>query len=861
MLLNYLKQRQNTNSLKRSFLRAFYVCTFSLLLRPAGAQTDSTATNRDKQDSTEAGYNLPIFSTSGADAESDQDQQDVSSLLQSSRDVFTQFSSFQFGSARYRLRGYAPENQIVMINGVNVNNLETGFSTWSNWGGLNDVTRYIENKVGVVNSRLLFSGAGGYTNIESKASSFKKGVRVSLGLGNRIFRERVMFTASTGMMKNGWAFTLSGSTRQGNEVYVPGTYFNANAFYFSADKRLNDKHLLSFTGFVAPVEQGRSSAEQEEAYQLTGDHYYNSFWGLQNGKVRNSSVSTVKKPMFMLSHIYNIKPESRLTTSLFYNFGKSGLTSLNWNNSPNPRPDYYRYLPSYFYASGDVTGGNLAAYNWQNDVNTSQINWDRLIAMNRANLYTIPSQVGQGNINTSETRARYIVENRIENMSNMGINMVYNTRVKNAFYTLGLNANYFRNHKYKILDDLLGSTFWLDVDQFAENLGVDESFAQNDISNPNRKVYVGDKFGYDYSTNIRRTEVWGQAEYSFKKVELYGSLSLSNSQMWREGYMANGKFPTTSKGISKKLDFMNYGLKGGFTYKINGRNFITGNGLWLTRPPEVNNVFISPRVRNDIVDGYQNEEVLSGEISYQIKMPDFKFRFTYYNTQISHQTWLRTFWSDEFNNNVNYIMTNVNQNHSGIETGVEKTFMASHTLMGALGMGQFVYNNNPTAQAWQDNNNTSLFTNRTVYLNGYRLGTGPQVVTGIGYRYNGKKFWSVSIYYNYLDQIYLEPNPDRRTAEALNKYVDTDPQYKDITGQHQLRPYSLVNASAYKSFRLMKKYTLAFNLTVNNLLNNKNIQVAGFEQLRWDYSNVYRFANKYYYMTGLTFMLNASLTF
>jgi hypothetical protein len=88
------------------------------------------------------------------------EQQDVSSLLMSSRDVFTQFASFQFGPARYRMRGYMAENQTVMINGVNVNNLETGFSAWSNWGGLNDVTRYVENRFGVVANRLWFFRTG-----------------------------------------------------------------------------------------------------------------------------------------------------------------------------------------------------------------------------------------------------------------------------------------------------------------------------------------------------------------------------------------------------------------------------------------------------------------------------------------------------------------------------------------------------------------------------------------------------------------------------------------------------------------------------------------------------------------------------
>lgn len=849
-----IKHAIPSNAHKRSYVLALAMALCGFISK---SQTDSTTAPAD----TSNNYNLPLFSTSGADAESDLDQQDVSALLQSSRDVFTQFASFQFGPARYHMRGYAAENQLVMINGINVNNLETGFSSWSSWGGLNDVTRYIETRVGITPNRLNFSGAGGYTNIDSKASSFKKGTRISYGNANRIFRNRLMLTHSTGLMQNGWALTLSASSRTGNQVYIPGTYFNAYAYYLSVDKKLNDKHQLTFTGFAAPIEQGRSSAEQQEAYQLAGSNYYNSFWGYQNGKVRNASVSKVQRPMMMLAHNYNINSNTHLTTSLFYTYGQSSISNLNWNNSPNPRPDYYRYLPSYYYTSGDISNGDLTASNWQNDVNTRQINWDRLIAMNRANLYTVPSQVGQGLVNTSETRARYIVERRIDDLKNIGFNTVFNTRINNFFVSAGLNGNIYKNRKYKELDDLLGATYWLDVDQFAENLGVDHTFAQNDLSNPDRKVKQGEKFGYDYSINVQRAEAWTQVEYSVKRIDTYLALSVTDSKVWREGYIANGKFPTTSKGMSEQLNFLNYGLKGGLTYKINGRNFITGNALYLTRAPEVNSLFVSQRVRNDVVQGYRNEEVMSGEINYLAKYPGFKFRATYYNTQISHQTWLRTFWSDEFNNNVDYIMTNVNQNHNGVEIGIEKTLFTSHVIQGAFGYGQTIYNNNPTAQAWQDNNNTSLFTNRKVYLTNYKLGTGPQLVTGLGYRYNARKFWSASLFFNYFDQNYLEPNPDRRTAEALTKYTDKDPQYTKITKQEQLPSYYTVNASFNKSWRIKYKYFLSINLSVNNLLNNKNIRTSGFEQLRWDYSNVDKFANKYYYMTGITYMAMVNFSF
>lgn len=821
------------------------------------AQDDSTAVKDYQSDTLSTKFNIPLFSTSGGDVDNDLEQQDVSSLLMSSRDVFTQFASFQFGAGRYRMRGYMAENQMVMINGVNVNNLETGFSAWSNWGGLNDVTRFVENRIGITANRLGFSGAGGYTNIDSKASSFRKGTRVSYASSNRIFAHRVMATHSTGMLENGWAMTLSASSRYGDQVYIPGTYFNASAFYASIDKRINDKHLISFTGFGSPIEQGRAGAAQQEAYDLAGSNYYNPLWGYQNGKVRNSSVSKVTRPMLMVSHIYKISTDEQLTTSLFYNFGKSSLSGLNWNRAANPRPDYYRYLPSYYYNMGDTSMGDKLKDAWMNDApNTQQIYWDRLIALNQANLFS-----EGGGVNTTETRARYIIENRIENLKNLGFNTVYNKRVDKLFISVGLNANMYKNRKYKEMEDLLGASFWIDVDQFAENLGVDESFMQNDLDNPNRKIYVGDRFGYDYSININRAEFWGQAEYTFSDFDVYGALSLSNSQIWREGFVANGKFPTNSKGESEKLNFLNYGVKGGATYKINGRNFITVNGNYLTRNPEANNVFVAPRVRNDLAQGIQTEKVLSGDINYMAKFPTFKFRATYYNTRISDQTWLRTFWSDEFNNNVNYIMTDVHQNHQGIELGIEKVLFAAHTLQAAFGYGQFLYKGRPIASSYQDNNNTNLFTDRTVYLDNYKVGAGPQLVAGLGYRYNGKKFWFAGVNVNYFDEIFIDPNPDRRTAEAISKYVETDPQVKEIRDQQQLPSYFIVNVNAGKSFRIAKKYFLNINLSVNNLLNDQNIITSGFEQLRWDYSDVNKFDNKYYYMTGATYMAIVNFNF
>ncbi|MBK7667756.1 MAG: hypothetical protein IPJ32_10690 [Sphingobacteriaceae bacterium] len=118
-----------------------------------------------------------------------------------------------------------------------------------------------------------------------------------------------------------------------------------------------------------------------------------------------------------------------------------------------------------------------------------------------------------------------------------------------------MNGNIYNNEKYLIAEDLLGADFWMDYDQFAENLGADPMFIQNNIDKPDNMIKKGDKFGYNYAIHINRGELWGQAEYNLKALDVYVGLSVSSSQTWRDGYWANGKFPTNSKGQSENLIF------------------------------------------------------------------------------------------------------------------------------------------------------------------------------------------------------------------------------------------------------------------------------------------------------------------
>jgi hypothetical protein len=192
-----------------------------------------------------------------------------------------------------------------------------------------------------------FGDIGNSTNIDSRASRQRKQTSFSYAFSNRSYNHRAMITHSTGMNKHGWAFTLSGSRRYSNKGYVPGTFYNGWSYFLGVDKRFAQKHLFSIIFFGAATESGRQGAATAEMSNLSGTHYYNPYWGYQNGKKRNASVSKINQPVLILTHDLRINNNTSLTTAFSYSTGDKSVSGLDWYNAPDPRPDYYRYMPSY----------------------------------------------------------------------------------------------------------------------------------------------------------------------------------------------------------------------------------------------------------------------------------------------------------------------------------------------------------------------------------------------------------------------------------------------------------------------------------------------------------------------------------
>ena len=807
--------------------------------------------------------NTPVFVTTLDDGENSSGSAgNISGLLQSSRDVFAATAGFNFSAARFRIRGYQSDKTMILLNGIPMNDLETGRGTWYRWGGLNDVTRYSETKNWLTDNPYHFGGIGGYSNIDSKATGVRKGSRLSYASTNRAYSHRLMYTIGTGMQKNGWAFAMSLSTRYSQEGYVEGTFYQAYSYFLAAEKKINASHSLNLSILGAPTLRGKSSISVNEAYELTGDPFYNSYWGYQtepdgSRTKRNSRVADSHMPIIALSHEWKTSEKSRLKTSVYSSFGKYGQTALNWYDAQDPRPDYYKYLPSYYEGINDPLNAQRMYNNWQNPA-TRQVQWDNLYYANSKNIFTFKDE--NGNIIEEGLRSKYIVENRWNNLMSGGLSTLYSVNIDKVSIHTGLYLQTQRNHYFNTIEDLMGGDFWVDVNQFAEQDFIDPQAAQSDLQNPNRVVREGDVFANNYYIYNHTATVFSQVNYTTKKVDYYAALELSGEQFYREGIFQTGLFPENSLGKSEVNNFLNYAVKGGATYKVSGRQYITANAAYQTEAPTSRAAFISPRTRNGTVENLTNETIYTGDINYILRYPKLKMRFSYYYTERKDAIWSRSFYHDEYRSFVNYVMQDVDYLHHGLEFGIDGDIYGGLSANAVVAYGQHLYNSRPSASIYVDNSDELLARDQTVYLQNYKIGGMPQSAASFGLKYNGKKYWFAGANVNYFMDIYLDPNPDRRTEEAVANFVESDPQYLETIDQTRLDNGYSVSLFAGKSFKI-NDYFLNINLNINNLTNNTNFQTGGFEQLRFDSQNINKFPPRIGYLYGLNYFVMATLRF
>ena len=787
--------------------------------------------------------------------------QSIAALTGASDDVYYNAANYDFQPMRFRIRGYDSKYTETYVNGISFNDLARGRFNYSTLGGMSRAFRDKTTSLGLGAAAFGFGNIGGATDINTRASHYAPGFNGSVAFTNSNYMLRAMAMYSTGLNKNGWAFTVSAIGRYAKEGVIDGTFYNSFGLFASLEKVFNPQHSLNLTVWGAPTQRATNSATYLEAYDLTGDNLYNPNWGWQDGKKRSSKIVETFDPTAVLNWLWKPKNGTTLNTGAAFRSVNYSTSALNWYNAADPRPDYYRYLPSYF--ADNQEAFDLYTDLWRHDDSFRQINWDQLYQSNYLNkLY------GRGG-NPANHSSSYILENRHSNQINFMLNSVLNHRINdNMTLQAGVSFNYTRAHYYKSIRDLLGGEYWLDVDQFSErDFPGDPSMMQNDLRNPNRLVGKDDTFGYDYYINALHGNAWIQNVITLPQWDINYGLKVGYTQFFRDGKMQNGRAPENSYGKGVTHRFVKGALKAGATYKIDGRNYITAHVGYETVAPLFEYSYISPRIKDTAIDGLKPERILSGDLSYSWNYRRFRGAVTGFWTEMFDQTERSSFYDDQYSTFMNYVLKGVHTRYKGIEIGAAYKITPSVTLSAAATFARYQYKNRPKGTRSYENG-MRPDTTQVVYLKNFYVGGTPQTAVNVGIDWAAPKSWFFNVNASWMGDAYVNLSPIRHEAlpnlwEKYPSYEELESKMAELAHQDKLRDAFVVNASIGKLIYLDRKTSMNINLNVDNLLNNKKIQTYAYQQGRFDYTNydAGKYPNKYFYAQGIRVYLNVGIRF
>jgi len=804
-----------------------------------------------------------IISLSDFDLSDDSNTSDFASgLLSSYNDVFQSIAAYQFGPARFRQRGYDSRNNKVLMNGVEVNKIYDGRPQWSNWGGLNDVLRNREYSIGLEKSRSNFGGINGSTNFILRTSLYQKGLRVSYSSTNTSYTNRVLATYSTNY--NNWDFTFSVSRRWAEQGHFEGTFYDANSFFVGIENKINDSHSINFTGIYASNRRGKSSPNTQEVYDLQSENY-NSYWGWQNGSRRNSRVKKLDEPIFLLTHYWDISPKSNLETSLFYQIGSMGNSRLNYSNGPNPDPSYYRKLPSYYLRNfGDRPElYTLSGENFKNNSDYYQVDWERMY---------------EANLNNSKNKSIYMLyEDRVDD-NLFQFNSVLNTNISENFdFDLGINYKNLTSHNFANSIDLLGGSYYVDVDSYRRG---DE--AQNDLNQPDRVITEDEAFKYNFEINSESLNLFSNIEFNYKKLSFNITPKVSYYTIQRDGKFRNGVYPENSYGKGEKKEFLNGSIKSNLEYKITGRHILRFSGAYISRPPTIRNSFSNSRENNNFVEGIGDENIYSSEATYFMNLEPIKLKLTGYYSRFQNMNEISFFFAqglsglEESSDFVSEIMTGSSRDHYGIEFGVESKISSTLKASAGVALGEYVYTNNPNLYLTSDDiRGTADY--GTTYIENYKVPGTPQRGYSLGLEYRNPNYWFISANGNYLSNNYIDISPIIRTEKFYVNPEDPDGfpfanasenEARRLLKQEKFDDLFLLNFFSGKSWKI-DNYYIGVILSVNNILDNR-YKSGGYEQSRNANYNLLKqdvdsssriFGPRYWYGYGRTYYLNIYFRF
>lgn len=643
-----------------------------------------------------------------------------------------------------------------------------------------------------------------------------------------------------------WYVRAVVTARRGRDAYIDGVFAQNYSVGFTIERKLPKDARIALAAGIAPTMEGLRSASTQEAFDLTGDNLYNPAWGYQDSRVRSSRIARRLNPFIAPSYHTHISPKSRLDVTALLTLNRYSSTAIARFSSSEPKPDYYRYMPSFFIYP------DMAAYvaqQWQErNPDVVQVNWGNIYAQN-----------------TDPEKPSYIIEQRVDNNLTARFSALIATKLStktNIGY--GVNAHLSRSNLFKVADNMLGTNSFEDIDQY---LLDDEMFGdkiENNTLTRGRRVRQGDRFGYDTYIHSRGAEVTTQLTHTAKRVWLKAIAEIGTESFQRQGNYQKELYPgDMSLGRSKRYSFETYKIDAEVSFARIMNEVINLRVGFESAAPLYGNIFLSPYYNNIAVENPVSTKTFVSHVGYSIKgrLVSIQLRggvsirsggydiFRYYD-DLSHT------YSDLVLSGISTIY--------GYGTLSLSTDISSRVRLSATAnIASAQYHSNPDVSITSDADQSVIVKGATSQLKGYKLGNIPSTVVAAQLDYSASMGLWGRIGVAYIDGRYADPAPTRRMARTTSA-AGSPEAAEAIRAQTKLPASTVVNLALGRNFKIAKQQ-FSVRANVNNLLSNKNVIIYGYEQLRLrSYTSREKIvlepmANKYLYDYGRNYALSISI--
>ncbi|MEY4936090.1 MAG: hypothetical protein RIS64_2449 [Bacteroidota bacterium] len=771
--------------------------------------------------------------------------QDLPMVLNSTPGAYATTRGGGDGDARVSLRGFTQRNIAVMLDGIPVNDMENGEVFWSNWFGLGLVTKTMQVQRGLGASKLALPSVGGTINILTKGIDSKQEMLAKQEVGNNGYTQTT-FGYNSGKLKGGWGISAAGSYKY-NNGWVDGTFSDAYFYYLKIEKSF-DKHLISLSGFGGPQKHGqRSNSGKTQDYDRafaaqigipvsgadSGKNKglrYNESWGYADSartELYNTRMNYYHKPQISLRHSWSPNHLFFLSSVAYLSIGNGGGTNLQGSVGRDSEGllDIYALKKANQVFAGAGSSALYSSINnhfWYGMLSTAKYEVHKNLALS-------------GGID-------------LRNYTGEHLRKVYDLLGANYLFARSVAPNDYRNAR---------------VDQLATNL------------------YEGDIYNRNYKGFVRWGGIFGLAEYQKDNFTTFLNVSTAQTHYKYEDYLyaksvdVDGKRFYTSywskipRGgfvtpLEQRVTIYNgtmyvvdhpgaatiaeaerrglkidsttaqnqaigwiklpsFTIKAGGAYNLNQNSSVFVNAGYLSKATRFNNVFYSAynagvftlnsaagsRTYSDLgrvllTNNYDNEKITAFEAGYSFKSGAFSANVNGYYTLWKNKPVDRipTERLDPTDPNSELIPLNVaglGARHTGIEVDFAWIPAKKWKIEGIISLADWIWNTQGTLTK----------TDGTVKIfdpTGVHVGDAAQQQFGGAIRFEPVKGAYLNLRGTYFGKYYADFQPENLQGSNAGRESWKMPNYfmADLSGGY--------------SFKMNKKYHLAWRFNVLNLL-------------------------------------------